>query len=212
LNRIAVFASGSGTNLQNLIDHARRDALGGARIVLVVSDRPESKAVERARRAGIPVLAADPRTYASKSAYEAEILSRLREHRVDWIVLAGYMRLLGPTLLQPYEGRIINIHPSLLPLFPGKDAIRQALEAGVKYTGVTVHFVDEGMDTGPVIRQQSVWLDPGDTYETLAQKVHQVEYRLLPEVVRWLVEGKIRLEGRNVIKLAQEETDETSAY
>ncbi|MFC4766916.1 phosphoribosylglycinamide formyltransferase [Effusibacillus consociatus] len=194
--RIAVFASGSGSNLQVLLDRAAEGTLGGAQVVLVVCDKPEAKAVSRAEQAGVPVLVVIPKEYPDKASYEARILEELRSKQVDFIVLAGYMRLVGPTLLEPYRGRILNLHPSLLPNFPGKDAIGQALEAGVPHTGVTVHFVDEGMDTGPVIAQETVTIEDKDTKESLTQKIQAVEHRLLPQVVSDYARGQIRVNGR----------------
>lgn len=186
--RVAVFASGSGTNLQSLLDRSAEGNLGHADIVLVVSDRPEAMAVRRAENAGVPVLTLVPKEFSDKAAYETRILKELRARNVDFIVLAGYMRLIGSTLLEPYSQRIINVHPSLLPMFAGKDAIGQALQAGVKHTGVTVHFVDEGMDTGSVIAQESIKIDTDDTRETLTAKIQAVEHRLLPDVVSKLAE------------------------
>jgi phosphoribosylglycinamide formyltransferase-1 len=204
MKSIAVFASGSGSNLQVLLDQATSGALG-AEVALVVSDKPESLAVERAKRAGVPCLALVPREFADKAAYEQRIVEELRQRGIDLIVLAGYMRLCGPTLLEAYGGRIINLHPSLLPAFPGKDAIGQALAYGVKYTGVTVHFVDEGMDTGPIIAQEPVPILAEDTKETLTRRVQEVEHRLLPRVVRDWVRGRIRADGRHVFYERQAE-------
>lgn len=200
---LAVFASGSGSNLQRLLDLDREGDLAGGRVVLVVSDKPDCRALVRARQAGVATFAFNPKDYPDKPAYEREIFARLREYRVEWIVLAGYMRLVGEVLLGAYGGRIINLHPSLLPQFPGKDAIGQALAAGVRETGVTVHFVDEGMDTGPIIAQEPVAVDPDDDHESLAAKIHAVEHRLLPSVVRSLVRGEVWLEGRRVCRLGE---------
>ncbi|WP_018131138.1 phosphoribosylglycinamide formyltransferase [Effusibacillus pohliae] len=196
--RIAVFASGTGSNLQVLLDRAAAGELGGARIVLVVCDKPGAKAIERAEQAGVPALVLVPKEFPDKAAYETRILEELRAKRVDFIVLAGYMRLVGPTLLEPYRGRILNLHPSLLPAFPGKDAIGQALQAGVSYTGVTVHFVDEGMDTGPVIAQEKVAIESNETRDTLTAKIQAAEHRLLPQVVRDFANGRILLRGNEV--------------
>lgn len=186
LINFAVFASGEGSNLQRFIDEVRSGSFP-ATLALVVSDRPGCRAVERARLAGIDVYAFDPASFADKAAYERAILGELQCRAVHWLVLAGYMRLLGPTLLEPYGGRIVNVHPSLLPQFAGKDAIGQALRAGVSRTGVTVHFVDEGIDTGPVIAQAPVDIVPDDTAETLADRIHAVEHELYPAVVRSLL-------------------------
>lgn len=195
--RIAVFASGSGSNFQALAEAAGRGALG-AEIALLVTDKPDAPVVERARRFGIDVFAFQPKAYPSREAYEAEIVAKLREADVGLIVLAGYMRLVTDVLVAPYYGRMINIHPALLPAFPGVRAIRQALEYGVKLTGATVHFVDGGMDSGPIIAQQAVEIRDADTEETLAERVHAAEHALLPEAVRWIAEGRVALNGRIV--------------
>ncbi|HEX6796674.1 MAG TPA: phosphoribosylglycinamide formyltransferase [Ktedonobacterales bacterium] len=184
---LAVFASGSGTNLQRFIEETRAGGIIPARLALVVSDRPDCYALERARVADIPTFAFDPKVYPDKAACEREVLAALRAHDVTCIALAGYMRIIGPTLLEPYRGRIVNVHPSLLPRFAGKDAIGQALRAGASETGVTVHLVDEGIDTGPILAQQRVAIQPSDDAETLAARIHAVEHQLYPTVVAELV-------------------------
>ena len=184
----AVFASGEGTNLQRFIEEARADDFPGT-LALVVSDRPGCRATLRAQQAGIDVFAFDSKAFPDKAAFERAILRELRARDARWLVLAGYMRLIGPTLLEPYRGRIVNVHPALLPAFPGKDAIGQALRAGATTTGVSVHVVDEGIDTGPVIAQAPVPIVPGDTAETLAERIHTVEHQLYPAVVRDLLRG-----------------------
>lgn len=194
MTRLAVFASGNGSNFQALIDAVQQGQLQ-AQLSLLVTDRPGARAVERAHKAGIPVLALSPRDFATKAEYEEQILKRLQEDGIERIVLAGYMRLVGPTLLNVYEGRMINIHPSLLPAFPGKEAIRQAWEAGVKVTGVTIHLVDEGMDTGPIIAQEPVRILPEDTLESLEERIHQVEHRLLVETVKQWIANTANIEG-----------------
>jgi phosphoribosylglycinamide formyltransferase 1 len=186
LINFAIFASGEGSNLQRFIDEVRSGSFP-ATLALVVSDRPGCRAVERARLAGIDVFAFDPTSFADKAAYERAILGEVQCRAVRWVVLAGYMRLLGPTLLEQYREHIVNVHPSLLPQFAGKDAIGQALRAGVSRTGVTVHFVDEGIDTGPVIAQAPVNIVPGDTAEKLGERIHAVEHVLYPAVVRSLL-------------------------
>ncbi|GGF96793.1 phosphoribosylglycinamide formyltransferase [Paenibacillus albidus] len=195
-SRIAVFASGQGSNFATLIEAQNAGRLGAGRIELLVSDRPEAPVAQRAADAGIPSLLLRPKEFASRELYEVEIVAELQRREIGLIVLAGYMRLITPTLLEPYAGRIINIHPSLLPAFAGKDAIGQALDYGVKLTGVTVHFVDGGMDTGPVIAQRSVSVEENDTPESLAERIHQVEYELYPEVVGAFADGRITLQGR----------------
>lgn len=195
--RIAVFASGRGSNFQALADAQHRGALGGE-ISILVCDKPQAPVVELAKAGNVDVFAFQPKEYASKEDYEREIAAELQQRGVELIVLAGYMRLLSPSFVEFYSGRIINIHPSLLPAFPGKDAIGQALDYGVKMTGVTVHFVDGGMDTGPVIAQKAVEIKEGDTAEVLAQRIHTVEQKLYSEVVSWFAQGRISLNGRNV--------------
>ncbi|MDR9857748.1 phosphoribosylglycinamide formyltransferase [Paenibacillus sp. VCA1] len=196
--RIAVFASGEGSNFQALAEAANAGKLGGAEIALLVCDKPSAPVVGRAERLGIPAFLFKPKDYDSREAYEREIVEQLEEHRVDLVVLAGYMRLLTPVIVEKYAGRLINIHPSLLPAFPGKDAIGQALAYGVKVSGVTVHFVDEGMDTGPIIAQAAIPIASGETSESFAEAVHAVERELYPEVVSWFAQGRVKLEGRQV--------------
>jgi phosphoribosylglycinamide formyltransferase-1 len=180
--KIAIFASGSGSNFQAIQDEIKKGRLN-ASVELLVCDRKEAFVIERALQAQVPVFSFNPKEYGSKEEFETEIAEELRKRDVELLVLAGYMRLIGPTLLRDYPGRIVNIHPSLLPSFPGKDAIGQAISAGVKVTGVTVHFVDEGMDTGPIIAQEAVSIFPGEGSEDVAAKIHAVEHRLYPEVL-----------------------------
>lgn len=188
---IAVFASGTGTNLQRLMDVEQEDPAWPAQIRLVVSDKPDCLAVARAQRAGIRVFARQPRDYPDKAAFERDVLEVLRECGIAWIILAGYMRIIGPTLLEAYPNRILNIHPSLLPAFPGRHAVRDALAAGVRETGVTVHLVDEGIDTGPILAQTRVPVDPGMTEEALLERIHRVEHELYPQVIRALLTGRL---------------------
>lgn len=201
MKRVAVFASGSGSNFEALVK-ASREAAGGSapsyEVGLLVSDRAKSGAVARAGVLGIPVLTFRAADYPSREAYERMLADELRARNIDFIVLAGYMRLVTQVLLGAFDGKIINIHPSLLPSFPGTDAIVQAIAYGAKITGVTVHFVDSGMDTGPVIAQEAVAVDSSDTAETLAPRIHEAEHRLLPTVVAAFAEGRIRLDGRKV--------------
>lgn len=198
--RIAVFASGSGSNFQAIVDAVQAGKLD-VEVGLLVCDKPSAKVVERAEAAGVETFAFRPKEFASKAAYEAEIVERLERNRIDLVVLAGYMRIVSDTLLGPYEGRIINIHPSLLPSFPGLDAIGQALAHGVKVTGVTVHFVDGGMDTGPIIAQRAVEVAEGDTADSLAASIHHVEHVLYPYVIGAIASGKAALgdDGRRVL-------------
>ncbi|XJZ28998.1 phosphoribosylglycinamide formyltransferase [Bacillota bacterium Lsc_1132] len=186
MKKIAVFASGSGSNFQAIVNAVQSSELA-AEISLLVCDKPGAQVIERAEKAGISSFVFQAKAYASKEAFEQEIVFKLKSQNVDFVVLAGYMRLIGPTLLNEYEGRIVNIHPSLLPEFPGKDAIGQALAAGVKETGVTIHFVDEGMDTGPIIAQKQVDINENETLESLQAKIHAVEHQLYPAILQKLL-------------------------
>lgn len=192
--KVSIFVSGNGSNLQAIMDAA----IEGVRIVSVICDRPGVRAIDRAKAAGIPVKTVDRSLYESRGDFEAEILARLAPYAPDLIVLAGFMRVLSPEFVKRFEGRIVNIHPSLLPDFRGRNAVRQALAAGVAETGCTIHFVDEGLDTGPVITAARVAVEPGDTEETLSEKIREQEHRVYPEVVRKLARGEIRLEGGKV--------------
>lgn len=186
LMKAAVFASGTGSNFQAIMESTNLPC----QIVLLVCDKPDAPVIQKAKHFNIPTFVFDPSEYSRKEAYERQIEKKLEEARVDWIFLAGYMRIIGPTLLKKYEGKIINIHPSLLPQFPGKDAIGQALQARVDVTGVTVHYVDEGIDTGPIIAQESVSVSSEDTVETLQQKIQAIEHKLYPRVIRDLLGEK----------------------
>lgn len=186
MKNIAVFASGSGTNFQAIYDAIYSRELD-ANIALLVCDQPGAYVIERAEAAGIPSFVFKAKEYPSKEAYEKEMSTVLKNSGVEFIVLAGYMRLIGPTLLKEFEGHIVNIHPSLLPDFPGKDAIGQALAAKANWSGVTVHFVDEGMDTGPIIVQERVRLAENETMESLQQKIHSIEHKLYPSILQMLL-------------------------
>jgi phosphoribosylglycinamide formyltransferase-1 len=196
--KIAVFASGSGSNFAAIMEAIQNKMLTGAEVELLICDKPGAYVLERAAQYQVPAFAFQPKDYPDKASFEREILRKLEDAGVELIILAGYMRLIGNTLLKAYGGRMINLHPSLLPSFTGKDAIGQALRYGVKLTGITVHFVDEGMDTGPIIVQRAVPVYGTDTEATLAARIHEEEHRLLPQVVQLLVSGKVRLNGRQV--------------
>jgi len=182
--RIAVFASGRGSNLQAIHDAVLADELQGVSLELLVCDRPDAPVVAEVEKRGIPAFIFRPQDYADKKSYENLISEKLATAKIELVVLAGYMRLVGSVLLEKWEGRMINLHPSLLPLFPGIDAIGQAWRAGVKETGVTVHFVDAGMDTGQIFLQQKVSVDPEDTELSLAKKIHLLEHQLLPKAIQ----------------------------
>lgn len=187
--RVAVLASGTGSNLQALIDqlHGQR----GIEIVRVISDKPSAKALKRARTAAIPTATFELDQFESRVARDAAIAAQLEEDAVDLVVLAGYMAILSPGFIAEFAGRVINVHPSLLPAYPGLDSIARAHVAGEAETGVTVHFVDEGVDTGEVIAQEAVTIDSGESLESLTERVHLVEHRLLPMVVERFAAGEL---------------------
>lgn len=195
---IGILVSGSGTNLQALID-ARESGSLPARIACVISNRTDAFALERAKKHGIPAIHLDHRSFAGRDQYDAALVNLLGEHGVDLVVLAGFMRIVTPVLLTAYPNAVMNIHPALLPAFPGLHAQQQALEYGVKVTGCTVHFVDAGTDTGPIIIQAAVPVLEGDSVESLSNRIQIEEHRIYPEAVRLFSEGRLRVEGRRVI-------------
>jgi phosphoribosylglycinamide formyltransferase 1 len=195
---IAIFASGNGSNFQAIVQQSRQENWP-QQVSLLLCDRPEANVVERAKELGIHAVSFVPKTFASKADYEQAVLAVLQTDKIAWIVLAGYMRLIGPTLLEAYPGRIINIHPSLLPAFPGKNGLEEAFYYPVKVSGVTVHFVDAGIDTGPIIAQMPVSISATDSLETFAAKMHQAEHQLYPKVILALITGKSEVPGANRI-------------
>lgn len=186
--KIAVFASGNGSNFEAIAKSMNQGKIEGA-IVLVFSDRTEAYVLERAKSLQIPVRSFSPKQFTNKVEYEKEILKELKAKEVELLVLAGYMRLIGPTLLNAYPNRILNIHPALLPEFPGLHGIRDAFEAGVKQTGVTVHYVDNGVDTGPILAQKRVNIEENETLASLELKIHQAEHQLYPEVIQDVIQA-----------------------
>lgn len=194
---IAVFASGRGTNFGAIIRAVKKGKIK-ASLSLLVCDNPKAGAIGRAKRAGIKVALVQRKDFATKKDFEAKIVEHLEADKIDLIVLAGFMRLLSPEFVSRYKGRIVNIHPALLPCFKGTRSIKDAFDYGAKITGVTVHFVDEEMDHGPIILQKEVKIEERDTLESLEVKVHKVEHQIYPEAVRLFIEGKLNLEGRKV--------------
>ncbi len=194
--RVAIFVSGSGSNLQAIID----TSIPSIEIALVFSNNPDAYALKRAENHGIPTLVINHRDFKSREEFETEILKHLEPLGIELIVLSGFMRILSPLFVKEYNNRMINLHPALLPSFPGIHAARQALEAGVKFTGCTVHFVDEGVDSGPIILQAVVPVLDGDDEDSLLQKIHEEEHRIYPEAIRLISEGKIRIEGKRVLR------------
>lgn len=187
-HKIAVFASGNGSNFQAIIDNIKIGKIV-ADVELLVCDQPGAYVIERARAAAVPAFVISRKDFGSKQAFETAILEACAAHDVDFIFLAGYMRIIGRTLLSAYPHRIVNIHPSLLPSFQGLDAIGQAFEKGVKITGVTIHYIDEGVDTGPIIAQAAVPILETDDIEQLTARVHETEHRLYPETIAKLLEN-----------------------
>jgi len=234
--RIAVLASGSGSNLQAMIDRLHRplfevvdtdedeprrrgeqpavDAPAGAaeaggvdvpriEVVLVISEAPGARALQRAERAGIRTAVIPVKDFSDRVEHDLALVTRLCEAEPDLVVLAGYMRIVSPSLLKAFPWRVINLHPALLPAFPGTHSINDAVRYGAKVTGVTVHFVDPGVDTGPVIAQEAVRVEEGDTPETLAARIHEVEHRLLPATIRLIAAGRVKppLPGSRVVQV-----------
>ena len=203
--RIAVLASGGGTNLQALLDACARGSIDG-RVEVVLSNVPGARALERARAAGAATELVPSKGVVDRAAYDAELVARLSRHAPDLVCLAGYMRLLTPGFIRAFGPtpttrgcpRIVNIHPGLLPSFPGLHAQRQALVYGARFAGCTVHFVDEGTDTGPVIVQAVVPVVPGDTEERLAARILEQEHRLYPQAIQWFAQGRLSVAGRAV--------------
>jgi phosphoribosylglycinamide formyltransferase 1 len=192
---VAVLASGSGTNLQALL----AEPVVGPRIGLIVSDRADAGALQRAASLGVAAVHLDPHEHPSRQDHDAALVALLRDSGAEVVCLAGYMRILTPHVVRAFWGRMLNVHPSLLPAFPGARAVRDALAWGVKMTGATVHFVDEEVDHGPIVLQEAVPVLEGDDEASLHARIQQAEYRIYPAAVRSLLEGRLRLEGRRVV-------------
>lgn len=197
MKNIAVFCSGYGSNLQAIINFIKKKKIK-ARIALVLSDRVDAYALVRARKEKIPVLYADPADFKDRVSYDRFLISNLKKKKIDYVVLAGFMRLMSPYFIRCFRGRVLNIHPSLLPSFKGTQGIKDALSYGVKITGVTVHFVDEKLDHGPIIAQSALEIKATDTQATLAERIHRLEHKLYPQAVRLLIENKLKIQGRKV--------------
>lgn len=195
--KLGIICSGRGSNLASIIEAIERGEIP-AEIAVVIADKRDAYALERARTKGIPAVAVVYRDYAERADFERAMLDELHAHDVTLVVLAGFMRILSPVFVHAYTGRILNIHPALLPSFPGAHAHRDALAYGVKVSGCTVHFVDEGMDSGPIILQASVPVMEDDTEETLAARVLEQEHRIFPEAIKLYVEDRLRTDGRRV--------------
>jgi len=194
---IGVLVSGSGSNLQSIIDHIAAGKLS-AHIEVVISNNPGAFGVERARRHHIPCFVVDHRKFKTREEFDCEMIRILHDRKVELVVLAGFMRILTPRFLEAFPLRIMNIHPALLPSFPGTHGQRQAFEFGVKISGCTVHFVDNGVDTGPIIIQAAVPVLDGDTEDSLAARILKEEHRVYPQAIQWYAEGSLSVEGRKV--------------
>ena len=196
--RIAVLASGSGTNLQSIIDQQQNGKLS-VDIVIVISNNPGAGALQRAQQAGIPTQCINHRDYSVREDFDQALVAALQQAEVDLVVLAGFMRIITPIMLTAFPLRIINIHPALLPAFPGLKVQQQALDYGARFSGCTVHFIDPGVDTGPIIIQAVVPILPDDSAATLAERILEQEHHIYPQAIQWLAEGRVKVEGRKVI-------------
>ncbi len=195
--RIAVLASGFGSNLQAIIDQTQNLDINGE-IVLVFSNNENAYALQRAKKHGIKSVSFNPGQFESRRQYDKKLLGLLQNEKIDLIVLAGYMLLVGREIIKEFSNRIINVHPALLPSFKGTHGIKDAFDYGVKVTGVTVHFVEEELDAGPVISQESVIIAEDDTQETLEEKIHKIEHKIYPLAVKYFCNGRLAINGRKV--------------
>lgn len=197
MKRFAVFVSGSGTNLQAIINAVKRGKIP-AQIGLVVSDNKKAYALKRAQKANIKTLYVNPKSFPDRKKFDKEVLKHLKKERINFLVLAGFMRILSSVLLKSYPNKILNIHPALLPSFKGAHAIKDAFNYGVKVTGVTVHLVDDKVDHGPIILQEALEVRPKETLASLEKRIHALEHRLYPKAINLFIRGKVRVSGRKV--------------
>ncbi len=189
---LAVFASGRGSNFSAIARAVKNNQIK-AKLKVLVCDKPLAPVVKRAQRAGVRVVLVSRKDFASRKDFESAVIQRLREYKIDLILLAGFMLLLSPDFVRRYRNRIMNIHPSLLPAFKGAQAIKDAFVSGADYTGVTVHFIDEQVDHGPVILQQKIKISRRDTLASLEKKIHSLEHKLYPQAIRLFIQGKLKL-------------------
>jgi len=199
MKRMGVLVSGGGTNLQAILDAERAGRLPGVATAVVVSNKADAGGLERARKAGVPTAVVDHSHFPDRPAFEAELARVLESHKVDLVVLAGFMRVLTGAFLSRFPQRVVNIHPALLPSFPGTHGQKQAFDYGVRFSGCTTHFVDEGTDTGPIILQSVVPVLPDDTVESLQARILAEEHRIFPETIRLWAEGRLTVKGRKVV-------------
>lgn len=201
---IAVLVSGNGSNLQAISEADKKNELSGGKIMLVISDNPQAFALERAKKSGIKTAVLEKREFRTREEYDSALIKTLKEFNIELVVLAGFMRILTERFIDEYKNRVLNIHPALLPSFKGANGIKDALKSGVKITGVTVHFVEKEIDSGPVILQRSVPIEAKDTLSSLEEKIHAAEHELYPEVIRLFVEGRLKIENK-VVKIKEEQ-------
>lgn len=199
IKRIAILASGEGSIAQALLDASARGDLAGAEVALVVSDRKGARVLERSVRAGVDTLIFTSKGFADRTAYSEALAKELKNRKIAFICLSGFMKILAPPFIRAFEGRILNTHAALLPAFPGAHPVRDTLAWGAKMTGATVHFVDEDVDHGPIVLQEAVPVLPGDNEATLHERIKDAERRLFPEAVRLVVAGRTRIIGRTVV-------------
>lgn len=195
--RLGVLVSGNGTNLQSILDACKAGRID-AEVVVVISNRPDAYALERAKRAGIEQVILEPKGFASREDYDLELVKILKSRKVELVILAGFMRIVTSVLIKEFPMRIMNIHPALLPAFPGLNVQKKALEYGVKFSGCTVHFVTEDVDAGPIIIQAVVPVYENDTEETLRERILEQEHRIYPQAIQLFSEGRLKVEGRRV--------------
>ena len=198
--KFAVFASGNGTNLQAMIDAVKAGEIT-AELALVFSNNRKSGALKRAEEAGIKTLCLESKDYLTPQSYDRDIVIYLKEHQIDFIVLAGYMKLLTPFFVKEFPNKIINIHPSLLPSVKGISGIKDAYTYGAKVTGVTIHFVDDKMDHGEIIMQESLKIKEGESLEDLTERIHALEHKMYPKAIQLFVENRLKIQGRKVLVL-----------
>jgi phosphoribosylglycinamide formyltransferase-1 len=197
LLRLGVLISGSGSNLQSIIDNIEKGSLK-ATIKIVISNNPDAFGITRAKKHGIPFVVLKNGDFKSKEDFDSELIKVLKESNVDLVILAGFMRIISPAFLKAFPQKVLNIHPALLPSFPGLHGQKQAFDYGVKFSGCTVHFVDEGVDTGPIIIQSVVPVIDDDTEETLAARILKEEHKIYPQAIQFFADGKIEIQGRKV--------------
>lgn len=195
--KLGVLISGSGSNLQSIIDHIEKGSLNAV-VKIVISNNPDAYGISRAKKHGLPVHVLNHQNFKNREEFDQELIKTLQSNKVQLVVLAGFMRILSPAFLRAFPQRIINIHPALLPAFPGTHVQKKALEYGVKFSGCTVHFVDEGVDTGPIIIQSVLPVQDDDTEETLAARILKEEHRIYPQAIQFYADGAIEIDGRKV--------------